>query len=148
MKKTTILSLLLVFMISSTAQALSWAIMFVVWEGKVYEVHQEEIIGDSEIGKNIGKVKTKPDDMTGKYYGDASNYYPIGTKYYKIKGIPTSNAIAVRVDDKWIKAVYVHKAPFHIMNVITNYFFIFSIIVITLIIMGHIFRAKKSKKRI
>lgn len=147
MKKITILSLLLALMISSTVQALSWAIIFVVWEGKVYEVKQEEIIENSEIGKIIGEVKTKPDDMTGEYYGDASNFYPIGTKYYEIKGIPTSNEIAIKEDNQWIKAVYVHKAPFHIMNVLTNQFFIFSVVVISLIIIGLIFRTKMSKKQ-
>lgn len=145
MKKITLLSLLLVFMISSSVQALSWAIIFVVWEGKVYEVKQEEIIENTEIGKIIGEVKTKPDDMTGDYYGDASNFYPIGTKYYEIKGISTSDAIAIKEDNQWVKAVYVHKAPFHIMNILTNPFFIFSIVIIALILIGVIFRNKKSR---
>ena len=126
-------------------QALSWAIIFVVWEGKVYEVKQEEIIENTEIGKIIGEVKTKPDGMTGDYYGDASNFYPIGTKYYEIKGISTSDAIAIKEDNQWVKAVYVHKAPFHIMNILTNPFFIFSIVIIGLILIGVIFRNKKSR---
>ena len=145
MKKITLLSLLLAFMISSSVQALSWAIIFVVWEGKVYEVKQEEIIENTEIGKIIGEVKTKPDDMTGDYYGDASNFYPIGTKYYEIKGISTSDAIAINENNQWVKAVYVHKAPFHIMNILTNPFFIFSIVIIALILIGVIFRNKKSR---
>ena len=145
MKKITLLSLLLAFMISSSVQALSWAIIFVVWEGKVYEVKQEEIIENTEIGKIIGEVKTKPDDMTGDYYGDASNFYPIGTKYYEIKGISTSDAIAINENNQWVKAVYVHKAPFHIMNILTNPFFIFSIVIIALILIGVIFRSKKPK---
>ena len=132
-------------MISSSVQALSWAIIFVVWEGKVYEVKQEEIIENTEIGKIIGEVKTKPDDMMGDYYGDASNFYPIGTKYYEIKGISTSDAIAINEDNQWVKAVYVHKAPFHIMNILTNPFFIFSIVIIALILIGVIFRNKKSR---
>lgn len=145
MKKVTFLSLLLVFMISSSIQALSWAITFVVWEGKVYEVTQEDIIEESEIGKIIGEVKTNPDDMTGDYYGDASNFYPIGTKYYEIKGISTSDAIAIKEENQWVKAVYVDKAPFHIMNILTNPIFIFSIAIITLILIGVIFRTKKSR---
>lgn len=145
MKKVTFLSLLLVFMISSSIQALSWAITFVVWEGKVYEVTQEDIIEESEIGKIIGEVKTNPDDMTGDYYGDASNFYPIGTKYYEIKGISTSDAIAIKEENQWVKAVYVDKAPFHIMNILTNPIFIFSIAIITLILIGVVFRTKKSR---
>ncbi|MGG0716228.1 hypothetical protein ABE096_01325 [Robertmurraya massiliosenegalensis] len=146
MKRIMLLSLLLIFMISSSVQALSWAISFVVWEGKVYEVKQEEIIENSEIGKIIGEVKTKPDDMTGDYYGDASNFYPIGTKYYEIKGTSTSTAIAVKEENQWVKAVYVHKAPFHIMNVISNFYFISAVIIIALIIVGVVLRNNKLKK--
>lgn len=145
MKKITFLSLFFVIMISSSVQALSWAITFVVWEGKVYEVQQEDIIEESKIGKIIGEVKTKPDDMTGDYYGDASNFYPIGTKYYQIKGILTSDAIAIKEEDnQWVKAVYFDKSPFHIMNFLTNPFFIFSIVIIALILIGVIYRTKKS----
>lgn len=51
MKKITLLSLLLIFMISSSVHALKWAYPFVVWKGKIYEVKQEEMIEESEIGK-------------------------------------------------------------------------------------------------
>jgi hypothetical protein len=139
-RRITVLSLLLIFMISSSVQALSWAYPFVVWKGKVYEVKQEETIEDSEIGKIIGKVKTTPNDMTGSYYGNASNFYPKGTKYYEIKGESTSNAIAVKDDTKWVKAVYVHEAPFHIMNVLSNFLFLFVSAIIALIIIGVILR--------
>ena len=124
-------------MISSSVQAFEWAYSFVVWDGKKYEV-KEELIEESEIGKSIGKVKTQPyyySDYTDamKYYGNASNVYPIGTQYYEIKGIPTSDAIAIKEDNQWVKAVYVDKAPFHIMNILTNPFFIFTIVIIALI---------------
>jgi hypothetical protein len=145
MRKITFLSLLFMFMISSSVYALSWAYPFVVWKGKVYEVKQEEIISDSEIGKKIGEVKTKPNDMTGNYYGDASNYYTKGTKYYEIIGTSTSHAIAVKEDSQLVKAVYVHKAPFHIMNIFSNPVFLSSIGIIVVIIIGAIFRTKKSK---
>ncbi|QPQ30372.1 hypothetical protein [Lysinibacillus sp. JNUCC 51] len=147
MKRIPLLSLFLIFMISSSVQALSWAYPFVVWKGKVYEVKQNEFIEDSEIVKSIGEVKTKPNDMTGEYYGDASNYFPKGTKYYAIKGTSTSIAIAVKENNQWVKAVFVHKAPFHIMNVISNIYFISVIVIIVLFTMGVIlFRSKKSKK--
>ncbi|WP_066399563.1 hypothetical protein [Neobacillus mesonae] len=147
MKRIVSLSLLLIFMISSSVQALSWAYPFVVWKGKVYEVKQEEIIQNSEIGKIIGEVKTQPNDMNGNYYGDASNFYSKGTKYYEIKGTSTSNAIAVKEENQWVKAVYVHKAPFHIMNVISNLYFLSAVIIIALIIVGVILRNNKSKNQ-
>ncbi|WP_391201444.1 hypothetical protein [Psychrobacillus sp. L4] len=145
MKRITLFSLFFICMISSTAQALTWAYPFVVWEGKVYEVKQEEIIVNSEIGKMIGKVTEKANDMTGEYYGDASNYYPKGTKYYEIKGISTFTAIAVKEDNQWVKAVYVHKAPFHLMNIFSNLFFLAAVLIVVMIIIGVIFRNKKTK---
>ena len=48
-----------------------------------------------------------------RYSGDASNLYPNGTPYYEIKGTPTFTAIAVKVDNQWVKAEYVRKAPQH-----------------------------------
>lgn len=107
MKRITFLSIVLVCLISSSVKALSWAYPFVVWKGKVYEVKQEEILEDNEIAKIIGEVKTKPNDMTGDYYGDASNFYQKGTKYYEIKGVSTSTAIAIKEDNQWVKANYV-----------------------------------------
>ena len=91
MKKVILLTLLFTFMISSSVHSVSWAYVFVVWEGNVYEVKQDESIADSEIGEVIGKVKTIPNDMTGSYFGNASNYYSKGTKYYKMKGISTAD---------------------------------------------------------
>ncbi|WP_053365677.1 hypothetical protein [Bacillus sp. FJAT-27245] len=143
MKRTAMFSLMLIILFSSSVQALSWAYPFVVWKGKVYEVKREEIIAASEIGEVIGKVKTKPNEMTGNYYGDASNYYPKGTNYYEIKGTSTSTAIAVKENNQWVKAVYVHRAPFHIMNVLSNAYFLTAIV---LIAVGVIWKNTKSKK--
>ena len=55
----------------------------------------------------------KKNDNTNamRYSGDASNLYPNGTAYYEIKGTPTFTAIAVNVDNQWVKAEYVRKAP-------------------------------------
>lgn len=148
MRKITLFFLTFIFLINSSVHALSWAYSFVVWKGKVYEVKQEVIIEVSEIGKIIGEVKTKPNDMTGDYYGDASNTYPKGTKYYEIKDISTSTAIAVKEDDnQWVKAVYVHKAPFHIMNLLSNSYFISFIVISVVIVIGVKFRFKKAKNK-
>ncbi|MGG3799643.1 hypothetical protein [Metabacillus fastidiosus] len=51
MKRIIFLSLILIFIISSSVQTLSWAYPFVVWKGNVYEVKQEEITEESKIGK-------------------------------------------------------------------------------------------------
>ncbi|QFF99249.1 hypothetical protein PB01_10625 [Psychrobacillus glaciei] len=145
MKRITLFSIFFIFIISSTAQALTRAYPFVVWEGKVYEVKQEEIIVNSEISKMIGKVSEKVNDMTGEYYGDASNYYAKGTKYYEIRGISTFTAIAIKEDNQWVKAVYVHKATFHLMNIFSNLFFLAAVLIVVMILIGVIFRNKKNK---
>jgi hypothetical protein len=82
MKRLTLVLFLVFFTASSTVYALSWAYPFVVWKDNVYEV-TEEALGNEDIGNQIGQVKTKPNDMTGDFYGNASNTYPIGTKYYE-----------------------------------------------------------------
>lgn len=146
MKRKLLVPLLLLVLISSSVHALSWAYSFVVWKGKVYEVKQELLIADSEIGGIIGKVKTRPNDMTGEYYGNASNYYPIGTNYYEIKGISTSSAIAIKEDNQWVKAIYAHKAPFHIMNLLTNIYFLAAVVLVVLIIIGAVSRNKKKEQ--
>ncbi|WP_404428663.1 hypothetical protein [Sutcliffiella horikoshii] len=113
MKRCLLLFVICFTVASSTAHALSWAYKFVVWEGGVYEV-TEEVVDASDIGKKIGEVKRMADDRSGSYYGDASNFYEKGTKYYAIKGIDSGSAIAVEdQQDKWVKAVYLHEAPFH-----------------------------------
>jgi hypothetical protein len=143
MRKIVLLTLLFILMFSVSVHAIKWQYPFVVWKGKVYEVKQEEFISDSEIGKKIGEVKTKPNDI-GNYYGNASNFYPKGTKYYEIIGISTSKAIAVKEDSQMVKAVFVQKAPFHIMNIISNPIFLTLLGVFILIIFRVIFSKKES----
>lgn len=147
MKRILLIFFLLIFMFSSSVQALSWAYPFVVWNGKVYEVRHQEIVEDSKVGKILGEVKTKPNDETGSYYGNASNHYPKGTKYYEIKGTSTSESIAVEDDKVWVKAVFVHKAPFHIMNVGSNLYFIGFVVIMMLILIVVIIKNNKLKKQ-
>lgn len=136
--------LICIFSFASSVQALSWAYAFVVWNGNVYEVTDKALL-EGEIGKVIGEVKTKPNDMTGNYYGDASNAYPKGTKYYEISGTSTEAAIAVEIEEnKWVKAVYVHDAPFHWLN-LAHIMIPFLILLGSVIII--ILRMKKAKKQ-
>lgn len=53
--------------------------------------------------------------MTGEYYGNASNHDPEGTQCYEIKGTSTFSAIALKEENQWVKAVFVNKAPFHLL---------------------------------
>ena len=145
MRRIVQVLLLLIITTHSSAQALSWAYLFVVWNGNVYEVTEEEVI-EVDIGKAIGEVKRKANDMTGSYYGDASNFYPTETKYYAINGESTESTIAVEVaENQWIKAIYVHKAPFHWMDLLTKY--IPSLILTIVVIIGVLKMKNRISKR-
>lgn len=120
MKKIIPLALLMVFVFCGTVQALSWAYPFVVWEGKLYEVKEEDRLSEGEITEEIGRVATLADDMSGNYYGNASNFYPVGTVYYAIRDTGTSDAIAVNAEGEYLKAVYSQKAKFHFMNILLD----------------------------
>lgn len=140
MKRVAMFFILILFSITPTGHALEWAYFFVVWDGNVYEVKEEEV-GESEIGKAIGYVETKANNRTGKHVGNASNYYPIGTKYYEIKGIPSDKAIAVEAGEKlWVKAEFVHKKPTYWMVKVLPFLFLLLIIVV-------FFLALRRKKR-
>ncbi|MCR2821050.1 hypothetical protein [Lederbergia panacisoli] len=130
--------LLLSFILVPYSHA-SWAYSFVVWDGYVYVVSDELI---DNIDKEIGQV-TKYSDKEGSYWGNFSNTYKIGTKYYSIVGINTTEAIAVQTEDgTYIKAIkegkYKSEWPLPII--------IACIIVLIVLILGIIiFRKKKGE---
>ncbi|MBM7619674.1 hypothetical protein JOC95_001526 [Bacillus tianshenii] len=96
-----ILLLVVVFCFSlPSKQFASWAYSFVVYEGDIYVISDEYV---TEIDKEIGHV-TKYSDKEGTYYGNFSNAYKKGTKYFSIKGVSTDTAIAVEDAGKYIKA--------------------------------------------
>ncbi|MDR4889746.1 hypothetical protein RGU12_19825 [Fredinandcohnia sp. QZ13] len=136
MKKTIYLTIVILLVTSTFASALSWAYIFVVHDGKVYEVKEDMLLDQSEVGKMIGKVETKADEYTGDYYGNASNYYEIGTDYFKIEDIPINEAIAVETEEgHFVKAVYVHDALSSFKNVFLgmNVWVVVGIFVIVLV---------------
>lgn len=101
--------------------ALTWAYWFVVHDGKVYEVIEDEILSNEEVGNVIGEVETKADEYSGKYTGNASNYYDIGTRYFEINHVSPKDAIAVEIErDVYVKAIYSHDAPFSFRNIVFN----------------------------
>ncbi|CAG9619260.1 hypothetical protein [Sutcliffiella rhizosphaerae] len=116
MKRRMAGCLLLIFVFASPVYALDWAYSFVVWNGNVYEVTDVQI-SQNDLGPVIGEVKRKANDTNGNYYGDASNTYEKGTKYFEIKEIDSLEAIAVEDSQHiWKKANYLHEAPSHWMD--------------------------------
>ena len=96
---------LFLLLFSTSAYALSWAYPFVSWNGRVYQV-TDLTLGEDLVSKKIGEVEVKPNEETGKYQGNASNEFDVGTAYYQIKDMKTDEAIAVQVDGQYRKAVF------------------------------------------
>jgi hypothetical protein len=65
-----------------------------VWKGNVYQVTEEKI---SNVGKIIGRVKSKTNEYSGDYFGDALYAYPKDTLYDEIVEVSSKEAIAVEV---------------------------------------------------
>jgi hypothetical protein len=79
-----------------------WAYSFGVWDGYSYVVSDEFV---TEVDNVIGNV-TFYSSIEGTYSGNFSNAYKEGTKYYSIKGIDTSEAIAIQEKDgKYKRAI-------------------------------------------
>ena len=98
------LLIVLVFSLICPVAYADWAHRFVVFSGKIYVV-TDEIIDQDKIDKKIGKV-TRYSTREGTYRGNFSNVYPKGTQYYAIKGIETSQEIAVKTSEGYISASY------------------------------------------
>ncbi|WP_070328609.1 hypothetical protein [Exiguobacterium aurantiacum] len=109
--KRVIWMVVLLLSVSVSVHALSWAYAFVVLDGRVYEV-TDEVVAEADLGEVVGEVETLADDMTGDYYGDASNMYPIGTEYRQVEGESVEDVLAVEDGTEWKRAVFVHEAPF------------------------------------
>lgn len=124
--------ILLFLSISLSVQALSWAYTFVVFDGKVYEVLNTSI-AEEKIGQVIGEVETSVNDETGRYYGNASNWYPIGTVYREVKGESVEVAIAVEDGGEWKRAEYRNEAPYHTRDFISIFGYVLLGIVVLVI---------------
>lgn len=81
-----------------------WAMNFVVWDGKAYEIVDEEVPQDA-ISDKIGEV-TLYSDQEGVYSDGFSNKLPEGTVLYAAKDTDTSEYIAVSLaDGRYAKAI-------------------------------------------
>lgn len=119
-KAASSILLVIFFLIGTHAQALNWAYAFVTWDGRIYEVNEDQTLDASQIGEVIGEVEMVADDMTAEYYGDASNYYEEGTKYYEITGTSKEVAIAVQVGNNWVQAVFVGDQQISLKDKLTS----------------------------
>lgn len=107
-KSVTVITGIIVLFFFSLPQniyATSWAYSFVVWNGYVYQVADEEV---ERVVEEIGEV-TAYSDMD-QLAGNFSNAYREGTKYYSIEGTDPSEVIAVKIsEDLYVKAYKEHE---------------------------------------
>lgn len=73
-----------------------------VYHGNIYVISDEYT---TTVDKIIGHV-TKYSNRAGTYYGNFSNTYKKGTKYYSIKDIDIEEAIAIEDNGKYRIAFY------------------------------------------
>ncbi|MFC4403220.1 hypothetical protein [Gracilibacillus xinjiangensis] len=131
MMREIIVIIILLFVHPLIIQGVEEVFPFVVLDGKVYRVLEEQVEGN-EIGREIGEVTTLP-DAGGQYYGNASNKYPVGTKYYQVKQTDIFDAISVFDGEQYLKAVFTKNVPFHWKNLFIHsipYLFLLSLVVI------------------
>ncbi|GGE00086.1 hypothetical protein [Paenibacillus nasutitermitis] len=108
MKKFVIIILTLLLSIFATGcskdskskSSEDWSSNFVVWNKNMYNFTNETVL---DVEESIGQVEKYSDNENIKTSKVFSNIYPEGTKIYKIKDISTDIAIAVGINDKYIK---------------------------------------------
>lgn len=124
--------ILLSLSIALPVSALSFAYTFVVFDRNAYEVLDATIEEDA-LGDVIGEVETVVNDETGRYYGNASNGYPIGTTYREVDGESVEDVIAVEDGSEWKRAEYRFEAPYHTRDFVTFFGYILLVLGIVVV---------------
>ena len=140
MRRLTLL-ILLSLSIALPVSALSYAYIFVVFDRNAYEV-LDTTIEEGALGDVIGEVETTVNDETGRYYGNASNGYPIGTVYREVDGESVEDVIAVEDGSEWKRAEYQFEAPYHTRDFVT--FFGYILLVLGIVVVSWTFYKRSS----
>ncbi|MBQ6459238.1 MAG: hypothetical protein IJJ35_06530 [Exiguobacterium sp.] len=140
MRRLTLL-ILLSLSIALPVSALSYAYIFVVFDRNAYEV-LDTTIEEGALGDVIGEVETTVNDETGRYYGNASNGYPIGTVYREVDGESVEDVIAVEDGSEWKRAEYRFEAPYHTRDFVT--FFGYILLVLGIVVVSWTFYKRSS----
>ncbi|MFD0712343.1 hypothetical protein [Paenibacillus sp. GCM10027626] len=92
--KSSCLMLIAMVLFMSGAVHADWAHAFVVYDGNIYVISEEQV-DPGKIGSKLGEV-TRYSDREGTYSGNFSNTYPKGTEYYEINETKEKDAIAIK----------------------------------------------------
>ncbi|SHM43456.1 hypothetical protein SAMN05216179_0134 [Gracilibacillus kekensis] len=106
------LFLLLLISLSISIFLLEWEYSFVTMEGRMYQV-TEESLEENALGDLIGQVTAIANTPPDQYHENISNHYPIGTPYYKIIRVPVEDAIAIKENGNYYKAIYQKNVIFY-----------------------------------
>ncbi|GFN29991.1 hypothetical protein PCURB6_02510 [Paenibacillus curdlanolyticus] len=82
----------------ANASSESWSVDKLIRFKSIVYVGSDEKVAKSEIQEEMGRIEQSSDDDAAENKESFSNYYPAGTKLYKIKGRSPQEAIAVEVD--------------------------------------------------
>ncbi|UOQ86541.1 hypothetical protein [Gracilibacillus salinarum] len=140
-RKKLLISILLLLWIPTSLYALTWAYPFVVLDGRVYEVTSDQV-DPSDVGLLLGQVTKVANEQTGSFHGNASNQYPVGTKYFKMDKVDEKDAIAVKADQLYYKATFIKYMPFHWRNILS-----FIIPMLFLISLIFLYRTRENLKK-
>jgi hypothetical protein len=97
-----ILQFILLFSLLGCTSSNSWISSFVKYEGEFYIVTEEKV---NSVGGKLGEVRYYLDlEEDAENY--SSNFFPVGTEIYTIKGTKVKEAIAIKNDEnEYIKLV-------------------------------------------
>lgn len=105
--KTVLVLVILLIIPFHTAYA-KWSYQFVVYNKNVYVITDKKVNAEL-IGSKIGRVTTYS-THEGTYWGNFSNTYPTGTKFYEIIGSDVNKVIAIKKENgDFIEAQYEHE---------------------------------------
>lgn len=76
----------------------SWSVDKLIMFNKNVYTGSDDKVPVSEVEEQIGVIEKSSDDETAAIKENFSNYYPVGTKLYKIKNYSTQDAIAIEVN--------------------------------------------------
>lgn len=76
----------------------SWSVDKLIMFNKIIYVGSDEKVAITELQEQLGMIENSSDDETAANKENFSNYYPVGTKLYKIKSYSSQDAIAVEID--------------------------------------------------
>ncbi|UKS26610.1 hypothetical protein LOZ80_34705 [Paenibacillus sp. HWE-109] len=104
MKKTLIMIALVILTAGCSHSNSNESFAFekmIIWNQIVYVVTDQQV---KKIDLLLGTIDEQSKDESTLSNNKSSNYYPVGTEIYSIKGFDIKSALAVKVNNQFVKA--------------------------------------------